>query len=1633
MEKDGTWIPLTPGKPIFATFGYSNESTLTSENGIIKGILNVAFPCIDLLDSNRLMEKGGMNETHKLPASILDEHEAFFGAVLTESEKTALGQDDTSCVQEEAVKVPSGCDGKKAADGLDESLGSVPTPFRTEDSRKRRNNGIDLNKKPSQRPRVKKHRPKIFDESKPKRVPKVQTPKGTTPRPKKTPKPATPNRVQEKSASSKHNKDTGSTDCVQNFASHGHVDAEQVVQEAARDSLVVAKRCNRYLDFDSDLVAQESHNVSKIQDSRRIFFNLESFGCLGKIVTSKRNTPRRSKFPKKTHQASEDLFGGNDKEKHEQAFCFTREEAAGKSSSKYVYFYQRRKKINSKVISYTPTVQVYRRTFRENNCVENSKKIGPNFPKLFKQRRTFGKKANIGWWCIDRVEDAQGNGKSSLRKCIQATSKKVHIKVDKSKDKKRLVKKPEIPRGEWLRSVFSPPRRKRSIRQIRRMGNNKDFLGSSRMPYDDDTYLKCQEEYSLQITDSLPQQDVDICLNCEENFLQITESLRLQADYIDINCEEENFLQITESVPVHEVLIHRIESFTSLHRDVQRIDDFVCGLNNFQLQEVPVFQSLVPRYEDAKDRRPLYEREMTLIVTEKMARLDINGQCNKLVVRDPNAAGRLASLDFNDQCKELVVRDEKVNGAIVKVSPTKKHKVLPKVDLDKETLRVWKLLMENDGSEQLEETDKDKNEWWDKQREIFRGRVDSFIAKMHLIQGDRRFSPWKGSVVDSVAGVYLTQNVSDHLSSSAFMSVAARFPVKPKSKKADDYFDEVGTRKESVTCNTKVTEDLCKNNGMEQDVITSCADAFSTTEPQQDVDSNPILGQDEPYANENSNTFRKRLEVEEFDFLKQFSSQESIASNNEGGENFLKNNDIEQNESTKCDEFGSQESFTSTTKDGEDLFKDNEMIQNVSPACADVTPTTKRQQDTTSDSILAQDKPCINANTNTSGMLPGVQEVDYPKEFCRSGINESSINESMVNWDLKTSIVEGEEQTVVSCDLQISSEPSTAISDVNVGSSETSERDFIGQLESICTEEPKVVTPVSSLKCVLNIAQGVNDVNNHQGMTEILVETGSTGKKKSKIEKKQESKIDWEALRKTYCRYGRRETDDNFMDAVDWDAVRRAPVEELAKVIAERGMNNVLAGRIKDFLDRVYQDHGAIDLEWLRDLPPDTAKEFLLSIDGIGLKSVECVRLLTLHHLAFPVDTNVGRVATRLGWVPLQPLGDVPIHLLNAYPMVDKIQKYLFPRLCTLDQRTLYELHYQLITFGKVFCTKVKPNCDACPMRAECRHYASAVASGRLKLPAPKEGSHVTSIVPVGNEQNYSVFGIPPSIIDLEVNETSSSYYGQTCEPIIEVPQSPMPEVEDTLISVDDIEDLFCESDDEIPTIRLNTEEFRETLKDTIDANKIPLSEGDMSKALVSLSAEAATFRMPQVKYVARLRTLHVVCELPDFHPCLAGFDEREHDDPSPYLLKIWLPGEIPNSLGSAENRVCDIASDNHEETVKATVLIPCRTANRGTFPLNGTYFQVNEVFADDETTNFPMDVPRSLVRNLPTRELGCGSSATSIFRALPTSVIQRLFWRGSICVRGFNRKTRKPHPLHRRFHISTAAIAAENKKLEKK
>lgn len=93
-------------------------------------------------------------------------------------------------------------------------------------------------------------------------------------------------------------------------------------------------------------------------------------------------------------------------------------------------------------------------------------------------------------------------------------------------------------------------------------------------------------------------------------------------------------------------------------------------------------------------------------------------------------------------------------------------------------------------------------------------------------------------------------------------------------------------------------------------------------------------------------------------------------------------------------------------------------------------------------------------------------------------------------------------------------------------------------------------------------------------------------------------------------------------------------------------------------------------------------------------------------------------------------------------------------------------------------------------------------------------------------------------------------------EPIIEEPATPEPQCIEALES--DIEDAFCEDPDEIPSIKLNFEEFALNLQNYMQEN-MELQEGDMSKALVALDPQATSIPTPKLKNISRLRTEHQV------------------------------------------------------------------------------------------------------------------------------------------------------------------------------
>ncbi|KAJ6727371.1 TRANSCRIPTIONAL ACTIVATOR DEMETER [Salix purpurea] len=1011
----------------------------------------------------------------------------------------------------------------------------------------------------------------------------------------------------------------------------------------------------------------------------------------------------------------------------------------------------------------------------------------------------------------------------------------------------------------------------------------------------------------------------------------------------------------------------------------------------------------------------------------------------------------------------------------------KKHKPRPKVDLDPESDRVWKLLM-GKGNEGLEKTDAGKEQWWEEERKVFHGRVDSFIARMHLVQGDRRFSKWKGSVVDSVIGVFLTQNVSDHLSSSAFMSLASLFPLKSRSNAAYDSHRKGIMVEEPDVCMQNSNDIIKWNNKLRYPLYNqSSMTHHGSAEPQ---------GESETWCIERASMVGAQSHSLEEEFV---SSQDSFDSStiqaNEGVRSYSGSNSETEDPPTGCkpstshglssvahlqmesptllEEFDGCESGSSLFHRGSRHENEQaEGIQNMQQGAGlerlgnlNCFSPYNQQFDYCNPQMQGQVVSCSNYGMLHMTSQSNVQQAEGFKLHHEETISSWTSNSSRSNKESAGSCsgkTVGQESASVGKTAARQSEfprcqeaplavPDSFFRKQSMYEQSSSQPYYESQVnernETLQWQSMPAGGPVNlaetlpenqnsytkHISIVPRLTENILDVerttsmNKQTPLENIVVNPNTKDKvhpdnrenleananaskaRKGKNESEKKDVFDWDSLRKQVQTNGRKERTEDTMDSLDYEAVRCAGVNEISEAIKERGMNKILAERIQEFLNRLVREHGSIDLEWLRDVPPDKAKDYLLSIWGLGLKSVECVRLLTLHHLAFPVDTNVGRIAVRLGWVPLQPLPEsLQLHLLELYPILESIQKYLWPRLCKLNQRTLYELHYQMITFGKVFCTKSRPNCNACPMRAECRHFASAFTSARLALPGPEAKDITTSTVPFMPEKSPSIVINPMPLPPPEDNQHKRiGFDNDSCEPIVEEPVTP--DQEQTELTETDIED-FGEDPDEIPTIKLNMKEFTENLQNYIHTN-MELQEYDMSKALVALDPNAS-IPTPKLKNVSRLRTEHQVYELPDSHPLLQGMDKREPDDPSPYLLAIWTPGETANSI------------EPPEQQLRGTLLIPCRTAMRGSFPLNGTYFQVNEMFADHESSLNPIDVPRGLIWNLPRRIVYFGTSVSSIFKGLSTEGVQHCFWKGFVCVRGFDQITRAPRPLKARLHF---------------
>jgi endonuclease-3 len=162
-----------------------------------------------------------------------------------------------------------------------------------------------------------------------------------------------------------------------------------------------------------------------------------------------------------------------------------------------------------------------------------------------------------------------------------------------------------------------------------------------------------------------------------------------------------------------------------------------------------------------------------------------------------------------------------------------------------------------------------------------------------------------------------------------------------------------------------------------------------------------------------------------------------------------------------------------------------------------------------------------------------------------------------------------------------------------------------------------------------------------------------------------------------------------------WQAVLAADGQDLAEAIRVGGLANVKAPRIQQILRRVRDERGALSLDFLDAMTVAEAREYLLTLPGVGPKTAACVLLFSLHKPALPVDTHVHRVSQRLGLTPLKTSAEKAHELLEALVPAD----------------LYYPFHLLLIEHGRSLCHARRPACGRCPVSTYCDYLPMSEAA----------------------------------------------------------------------------------------------------------------------------------------------------------------------------------------------------------------------------------------------------------------------------------------------------------------------------------
>jgi len=157
-----------------------------------------------------------------------------------------------------------------------------------------------------------------------------------------------------------------------------------------------------------------------------------------------------------------------------------------------------------------------------------------------------------------------------------------------------------------------------------------------------------------------------------------------------------------------------------------------------------------------------------------------------------------------------------------------------------------------------------------------------------------------------------------------------------------------------------------------------------------------------------------------------------------------------------------------------------------------------------------------------------------------------------------------------------------------------------------------------------------------------------------------------------------------------YEELLAASEDEIADAIRKGGLGRIKARRLKTALSALknasMQRSGGDFFHFLEDMEVEEARKFLTSIPGIGQKTASCVLCFAFRKKAFPVDTHIRRIFSRV-------LG---IH--SPREIARLVER-------SIRSSKIVSFHLNLIEHGRRVCKPQRPKCEICVLREVCEWF----------------------------------------------------------------------------------------------------------------------------------------------------------------------------------------------------------------------------------------------------------------------------------------------------------------------------------------